>query len=253
ASANPAARMLQPVSQHRTDENEPIQRQATAAKDAEAKPTGNTDEDVAPGVVDLKGQPSFPASPQLDEYLEGRKKKTGNVRVRFGKMAEGTITLRKRAAGKYQTVGKSAIPLTHPLFARMGEVPSAIRPTLDVQVDAKGVVSGYIGLGAGQPFSGSHLSKAPELLGLVGFDLPKVPKIPNRIEGGILFFGPVTLGITLGGAFSGSLTIEATDENITTFEGKATVSAQGLATGDIELKRSLEGIVTGKAAIGLEL
>src|SRR5262249_37278148 len=79
ASANPAARMLQPVSQHRTDENEPIQRQATAAKDAEAKPTGNTDEDVAPGVVDLKGQPSFPASPQLDEYLEGRKKKTGNV------------------------------------------------------------------------------------------------------------------------------------------------------------------------------
>ncbi len=222
-----------------------------------ASPSTEPGSTIAPGVVDLKGKPTFPKPaeiPDVDRFLTEKAGKPGKVRVRFGKLAEGMIDVKKEGRGQYRTTGNSALPITHPLFAGIGEaVPQDLRPTLILLVGAESKVDGYLGLGSGKKLTGSLLSKTPELLGLVGFELPGPPKIPNRIKGGSLYLGPFTLPVRLGGAFSGSLTIEATDERVATFEGKATINVRNLAEGELELKRSAAGLVTGKAAVGLKL
>jgi hypothetical protein len=223
-----------------------------APKAPGGKPATQSAGDVAPGVMDLKG-PTFEPPAPIAEYLAERKDATVNVRL--GKLAQGPITVRK--SKDTYSAKKQSVPLTHPLFARIGEALPGFAPSLIVSVD-KGKLEGYVGVAAAEKLPGkdtlrSQLKEHPELLGLVGFKLDNVPKIePNSIEGGSLHIGLQGVRITLGSAFGGTINLAVQDETII-FDGSVDVSVKGLATGKLDLQRSAEGLITGKANVGLTL
>lgn len=215
-----------------------IYRKAARAETS-PKPGGEN----APGVMELKGKDKFEPPDPIASYLEGRD--TSTVNVRFGNMAQGPIIVAKKSRGKYE-IDRQAVSLTHPFFAGMGEA----KPNL-ILYTRGGAVNGHIGFGTGKGDQelASLLKKSPDMLGLSGFDLSRLPAITNRIEGGSLHLG-IKGGITLGGAFSGTIDLEAIDEKVN-FTGSVRIKVEKLATGELELKRSGEGLITGKGSVEL--
>jgi hypothetical protein len=83
-----------------TEKNDRIYRQTAASTGTESKTAAKPAEDIAPGVMELKGMSKFdPEEGPIAKYFEDRK--TGYVKVRFGKIAEGTIKVNKKR-GKYE-------------------------------------------------------------------------------------------------------------------------------------------------------
>ena len=74
------------------------------------------------------------------------------------------------------------------------------------------------------------------MLGLQGFELPKTPTIPNKLEAGILHLGPAELPLAFGSVLNGTITVEATDERITAFSGDLNIKIEGLADGNLKLE-----------------
>lgn len=208
-------------------------------------------DDLAPGVMDLKtmGGTFKPPAP-IAAFLDGRQR--SRVSTRFGKLADGAIEVETRAKGKYQ-VRNQRLALSHPLFARIGEAAPGLAPCIEVNV-ASEKIEGRVGFAAGAKLDAfdAQIGKAPELLGLVGISLGTLSGVVNSIAGGKLKVGLSGVPITLGQAFSGKVTLIAEDETIT-FDASATINVKGLATGNLEMKRTADGLITGKAAVGLQL
>lgn len=208
-------------------------------------------DDLAPGVMDLKtmGGTFKPPAP-IAAFLDGRQR--SRVSTRFGKLADGAIEVETRAKGKYQ-VRNQRLALSHPLFARIGEAAPGLAPCLEVNVAGE-KIEGRVGLAAGAKLDAfdAQIAKAPELLGLVGISLGTLSGVVNSIAGGKLKVGLSGVPITLGQAFSGKVTLIAEDETIT-FDASATINVKGLASGNLEMKRTADGLITGKAAVGLQL
>ena len=205
--------------------------------------------DVAPGVVELKGQKGFSPDQATADFLAERKR--GPVNVRFGTLAQGVIEVRM-AGGQYVFRNQS-VPLTHPLFARIGEAAPGLAPSL-VLTSKDGVVSGHVGIaaeGKAQSLT-EQLRKAPEILGLVGIQIKALSNIDNTVEDGTLHLGLKGVPITVGSAFNGSVTLQVTNETVT-FEGSAQVQVAGLASGNLEMTRSEDGVVTGHAVVDAQL
>ncbi len=211
--------------------------------------------ETAPETVNIKGMTEF-KSDAVAKWLETRPTKTGKVNVRFGKIAEGTLNVTKE--GEEYSITKQAIPLTHPIFAGIPEETSAFQPSLIITTKGRNI-TGFVGVraGAGVPESNEDLAnkikETPELIGLVGFRFETPPIIVNALEGGSLKIGLKEVPILLGSAFSGKFNVEANDVKVTTFGGEIKVSAKGLQEGTLKLKRSKEGLITGKVSVGLEL
>lgn len=207
---------------------------AATAADA----TGET----APGIMELKGMPTFMPPPPIADFLKERTR--GNVNVRFGSLAAGPLEVRR--AGERYSVQEQAIPLTHPLFT------GALAPSLIVAVGDGGKIRGRVGFDGEKGNLAALIRKTPDLVGLGALDLSRLGSAINTLENGALHLGIKGTQIGMGGAFTGTLTLEAVNEAIT-FEGSAAVTVRGLASGSLELKRSTEGIVTGMATVGLTL
>lgn len=228
--AGPVRQLQQTIGNRRTGE---VLKAATAA-DA----TGET----APGIMELKGMPTFVPPPPIAGFLKERTR--GNVNVRFGSLAAGPLEVRR--AGERYSVQEQAIPLTHPLFT------GALAPSLIVAVGDGGKIRGRVGFDGEKGNLAALIRKTPDLVGLGALDLSRLGSAINTLENGALHLGIKGTQIRMGGAFTGTLTLEAVNEAIT-FEGSAAVTVRGLASGSLELKRSTEGIVTGMATVGLTL
>lgn len=204
--------------------------------------------ETAPGIVELKGISEFKPPEQVSNYFN--EKQAGNVQVRFGNLAEGVIKVEK-SKGKSDSEGyrinNQAIPLKHSIFAGLDPGPNLIINT------NKGPVQGYIGIGKGgsEAFI-RQLKEYPERIGLPGFDLLGGGKISNKLENGVMEFGFEGIPIKLGGAFSGTLTLKAVNENVT-FNGNANVNVGGLGSGNLILNRSEKGLVKGEVNVGVNL
>jgi len=229
-----------------------LSRAAGDAKPAAPAAPNATGENVVPGVVELKGNPEFTPSDAIAGAMpEGKK---AAVNVSFGQMAGGPIEVTKTKKGKY-VAKRQCVPLAHPLFASIGATLPDLKPCLIVRID-ESKVKGFIGLAAGAKIPGdddalaAHLKKAPDILGLMGVRLDSLPKIINNIDGGQLHLGMKGVKINLGGAFSGTFNLEVIDEAVT-FDGSAEVIVKGLAKGTLQLTRSPEGLITGKATVEL--
>ncbi|GJL83482.1 MAG: hypothetical protein DHS20C01_31160 [marine bacterium B5-7] len=222
---------------------------------APATPVGG-EGDIAPGFIELKDQAEFKPQDKTGDWLEQRKRKRGKVRMRFGTLAEGTVEVRKK--GDDYTFSRQALPLKHPAIQRAGEnLPAALMPSLIVSKQRKGKVAGFISLrssakSASQGFN-AMLKQAPEVMGLAGFDLSKLPDVTNKLESGKLYLGISGGTIRLGGAFSvTSFNLTLVNEAVI-FDGGADVSVKGLATGKLTLKRDEKGLITGAVAVALQL
>lgn len=203
-------------------------------------------EDVAHGVMELKNEPDFiPKGPIADYFAD---KKTGKVNVRFGNMAEGIISV-KKSKENYRILKNQSIPFTTPIFPG-----TKFKPRLKLSTK-KGKIKGYVGIGKGgkDRILASYLRKDPSIFGLAGFDLGKNPEFTNTLEGGNLHLGITGDPIKLGGAFTGKLSLEAVNGQIKTFEGNAKINIPKLAPGEMELSRSKEGDITGKATVDTQI
>lgn len=206
--------------------------------------------ETAPGIMELKGLSEFAPPVPIAEFLDSRK--TSNVNVRFGGLAQGQVIVSTLRKGVYR-VRRQPIPLSHPMFARVSEAIPGVTPSLVLNVEDR-KLSGQVGLTAGEKIENlsARLAKAPEMLGLFGFTITSLPAIVNNLEGGSLHVGVKGVPVRLGSAFSGTFSIEAINDSVT-FDGNAAVNVKGLANGTLELKRAADGAVTGKAAVGLTL
>ncbi|MCE2898308.1 MAG: DNA/RNA non-specific endonuclease [Betaproteobacteria bacterium] len=208
-------------------------------------------EDMAPGVMDLKAMgDAFRPEQPIAAFLDGRKK--SRVQTRFGKLAEGPIDIETRGKGNYR-IHNQRLPLSHPMFARVGEAVPGLAPCLVVNVEST-KIEGRVGFAAGAKLDAfdAQIRKAPEVLGLAGISLGALSGVVNTIAGGRLKVGLSGVPITLGQAFKGKITLIAEDEAIA-FDASATIDVKGLATGALEMKRAADGLITGKAAVGLNL
>lgn len=230
----------------------------TAQKKAPAgtKTPAAADGEVAPGFVELKGMAQFKPPTAVDSFLEGGKEAT--VEMRYGALAKGPVKVsRSSKSGKESyTVRRQPIALNHPAFSRVAELFPGLGPCLVVQVEGR-EITGSIGFAAEGKLPLEELShyieKGPELLGLAGFTFPSLPQVTNKLDGGQLRLGLSGVSFRLGAAFSGTLSFEAVDDNVPTFEGSADIAVPKLATGKLDLKRSPEGLVTGKVTLALTL
>ena len=247
-SSSVAQGFPQLVSRSSTEKNDIIYRQPAALSATEGKTTSKSAADIAPGEIDLKGKSDFIPEGAIADYFATRK--TGKVKVRFGNMANGIIKV-KKSRDKYQIPKNESIPLTHPVFAGAPE----FKPSLKLFTSGTGI-RGYIGIGKGRSDQDlvSALRKAPDIFGLVGFDISKVPKITNELKGGSLHLGINGATIKLGSAFTGKFSLGAVNENINTFEGNAKIqNIPKLGSAEMELKRSKEGDITGKVTLDTQI
>ena len=116
------------------------------------------------------------------------------------------------------------------------------------------MVSGHVGIaaeGKAQSLT-KHLLEAPEILGLAGIQINALSHIDNTVEDGTLRLGLKSVPVTIGSAFNGTITLQVTNETVT-FEGSATVQVAGLASGNLEMTRSEDGVVTGHAVLDAQL
>lgn len=252
--AHEAAHVVQQTGKTRRRKARLAGNAAARAKAAAPKESAG---DVSPGVYDLKGQSKFNPPKTITDWIDKRRRKRGNVNIRFGKVARGTVEV-IRYKRKYYIRKKHSIPLNHPLFPGVSDESSSLQPSLVLLPTWHGI-KGYIGLksGKGNPRSSRylarHLKKTPALIGLTGFDFSKYPKMTNKLEAGSLQVGFSGLNISLGNAFEGTLSLQANDETVTSFEGSAKVNVQGLAEGSLNLKRSDRGDVSGSVKLSLNL
>lgn len=216
---------------------------------AAAPATAPGRDDVAPGIVELKGQKGFSPDPATAGFLAERKR--GLVNVRFGELAHGPIQV--RLSGGQYVFHELPVPLTHPLFARIGAAAPGLAPSL-ILTSKNGVVSGQVGIAAEGKAQSlvEHVRKAPEILGLAGVQINALSHIDNTVKDGTLRLGVKSVPVTIGSAFTGSITLQVTNETVT-FEGSAQVQVAGLASGDLKMTRSEDGVVTGHAVVEAQL
>lgn len=214
--------------------------------------------EVAPEELELLGQTEVPASEPVASWLQGRKGRRGPVPVRFGQMAKGEVEMQSDRKGRITILKKSAIPLQHELFRRLGDAAPELEPSLIFETGAK--VRGYAGLKASKGLPSSNdlqkkLAQYPVLLSLPGFELPKLARAKSlsRIEAGHLEYGVEETPVSFGALFDGTFSFQGRDDKITSFSGRLAVHAQGLAEGELELRRDTTGNVEGKAAVDLDL
>jgi hypothetical protein len=81
------------LSRSNTENSEIIYRQPADATETEAVTPSKPAADIALGVMELKGKPTFEPEGATAEYFESVN--SGKVNVRFGKMAKGTINVTK--------------------------------------------------------------------------------------------------------------------------------------------------------------
>jgi len=244
-----------------------VQRKPAAGKSNAAKAKGGAAKkgapppstgEVAPEELELLGLTELPDSEPVASWLQGRRPRRGPVPVRFGQMAKGQIEMTADKKGRLKIRKKSAIPLQHELFRRLGDAAPELEPSLIFEPGRK--VRGYAGLKAGKGLPSSKdlqkkLAQYPVLLSLPGFELPKLArgKPLSKIEAGHLEYGVEETPVSFGALFTGSIAFQGRDDKITSFSGRLAIHAQGLAEGELELRRDTTGNVEGKAAVDLDL
>ncbi len=206
---------------------------------------------IAPEEVELKGVTNLDEalSENNKAWLGQQKRKRGKVKVKFGKLAKGEVEVKK--SGKHYQISKGAIPLNHPVFKGVSDDASGLAPHLAVNT-SNGTLSGFVAPGAVAKQSkelSDIVKKAPDIMGLVGFSLPRLPLV-NKLENGDLLLSVKDAAFELGGVFSGQFSLEVVNEAVS-FSGQATVVVTGLAQGDLSLARNKNGLITGSVTVAV--
>jgi hypothetical protein len=192
----------------------------------------------------------FIVSSTIAEWVKG--KKAAPVKVRLGKLAAGTITVRERD-GKYETVEASGgkyqmIALTHPALEPVQR--AGLQPVLVIQIQ-KSQVDGYVsvltkkGVLPKRAALTEWIEKNSAAMGWLGLDSLKMPPPPkNEIAGGVLTLEVPEFPFRLGGYFQGKGKFGLANE-IVTFSATASIHVPGVTDAQLDIERDKEGKLYG--------
>jgi DNA/RNA non-specific endonuclease len=206
------------------------------------------EQDIAPGVIDLKAMDKFELPPETIAFLAKHKKPY--VHARFGSLAEGPVQV--GGYGKDRHIRAQRMPLVHPIFHRLAEFAPDLSPCLVVTAAHAQPLQGEVCFMGARDLK-EMLHKAPELIGLVGFSFPKSLPFENKIEKGELHLGIQAAPIRLGSAFDGQISVGFIDDRLQEFKGVAHIQVHSLAKGDLQFERSPDAVITGRVSLDLKL
>jgi hypothetical protein len=197
--------------------------------------------------LDKSGE--FAPSPAISAWLAG--KHAAPVRVRFGKLASGTIKVSEHK-GAY-TANDQAIELTHPALESIKE--AGFQPVLVLSIGKQNRVKGYVTI---QPKKGQAIhdvmaltqwiQKNAEAMGWHGLDELKIPKPKNELADGTLTLEVPEFAFKLGGFFSGKGKFGLVNEAFT-FSASAVIKVPKVTETTIDIARAADGKLSGKVDV----
>jgi hypothetical protein len=210
---------------------------------------------VAPGEeVELEGGARLALTPEADEWLAAQKGPAG-VRVRLGRLAHGTLTIRK-TGGKLQTTGEGyqRLPWPHPALAGLAAL--GLTPVLAVRFRS-GLVQGHLSLLAGEKLLSAselpgRLQKAADALGWAGLDRLQLPIATNTLQGRSLVVRSDAVRFRVGGFLSGQGTFALEGEAVT-FAATLTGKVPGVDELKVPISRAVDGSLTGSITVAVTL
>jgi hypothetical protein len=226
----------------------------TVQKKAQAPAVKQIPQDIVP--LDVPFQPTA----ALAAYIE-QERRGAEVRVKYKHLASGTIKVKKRRDGTYDSKGKGypLLPLHLPWFSPLQAL--GIHSYLAVRI-RKNEVTGYadfakkaatVGWGGSaknrlKPF----LKKHKDALGWVGMDKLSLPALENSLQGGKLLMGMRGIKVRLGGYVNGQFDFLTEDDRLT-IVGSGEVNIPKLKPTTVDFKRDAKGNISGKGSIGVEV
>jgi len=217
---------------------------------ASGKISAEKGKEVAPGTVELKGNPMLTLDENADKWLEGRNRKPGWFNVKFGEFAEGQIEINRSKEGKY-SAEEQGIPIrTHPLFSFAEAASSKLKPMLFIEAK-NSKVTGKIGFGTNRRIRSlaAYINQSPDIIGLKGLEVIKGISDIGNLAGGALSIDIPNISVGFGDVFSVDVELKANDEKVEEFTGKGQVKIKRLKSGDLTISRSEQGVVTGNAKL----
>jgi hypothetical protein len=209
--------------------------------------TPPTEQEIAPGVIDLKAMDKFTLAQETIDFLDKHNKP--HIHARFGKLAQGPIEL--HGEKDKREIREQKMPLKHPLFNRLSEFAPELEPCLIVSAKPGGPLTGHVGFMTG-PALAQQLQSMPESFGMTGFHFRNQPTLENKIEKGVLLIELNVNDLTIASAFTASAHIKVVDDQFD-FDGSATITVKDIAHGQLDFVRSSAGLITGSASLELTL
>jgi hypothetical protein len=207
---------------------------------------GTKERDAAPEMpleeVPLDKSAEFAVSPTIAEWTKG--KRNAPVRVKFGKLAAGTIKVTEHK-GVYEAQPQ-AIELNHPVFEPVKA--AGLQTVLVVHVH-KNVIGGYVSIagkkGIPKPTALIEwIEQNTAAMGWVGLEGLKLPKPKNELADGTLTLEVPEFPFKLGGYFAGKGKFGVTND-VVTFSASALIKVPGVTDAQIDVERAADGKLFG--------
>ncbi|WP_030155175.1 hypothetical protein [Streptomyces sp. NRRL S-244] len=213
--------------------------------------------DVPREELALQGGTALAVPAPVEEYLDRKGAAGGPVRVRLGRLAAGTLHLRKTDQGITTGPGSGfqAIPLLHPLLLPLRT--EGIEPVLALRVHG-GVPEGHASarvkgvlLDEGRGLFDT-LQGSARALGWHGVSGLRLAGVENELRGPTLFVRAAGMSFTLGGFLSASGSLGLAGE-LVTFDAVAKGTVAGLGSVEVPVVRGPDGALSGKAVVDVAL
>ncbi|MEO1418162.1 MAG: DUF4157 domain-containing protein, partial [Bacteroidota bacterium] len=207
-------------------------------------------------VVSLS-QPFTPSATLVAHISQ--QKKGAEIRVKYKNFASGTLKVRQRKDGTYDstTKGYHLLPLYLPWSTPLNV--AGVKSYLAVRI-RKNEVTGYADFTTKEAkigWGGSHTQRIKKLLdkhkstmGWVGMDKFRFPKVENSLENGVLTLGLKKVKVRFGGFVDANFDFLAQDDRLT-INGTGTVNIPMLQTARVKFSRDARGNIRGGAKLGV--
>ncbi|MFK0044414.1 hypothetical protein ACIQU4_09960 [Streptomyces sp. NPDC090741] len=213
--------------------------------------------DVPKEELALQGGAALAVPATVEEYLDRKGAAGGPVRVRLGRLAAGTLHLRRTGQGIVTGPGSEfqPVPLLHPLLLPLRT--EGIEPVLALRVrdgvpegHASAKVKGVLLDGARGLFD--TLQGSARALGRHGVSGLRLAGVENELRGATLVVRAAGMSFTLAGFLSASGSLGLANE-LVTFDAVAKGTVAGLGPVEVPVVRGPDGELSGKAVVDVAL
>jgi hypothetical protein len=203
--------------------------------------------------IELSGGNPLAMTPEAEKWVAAQKH-GGDVPVRLGSYAHGTLKVHQTDAGIDTVGGHQTLSLAgHPTLG--GLTNAGVEPVLRVGTQ-RGRLQGHLGLRVGRsvfdtkPQLKQQLETASHALGLSGLGGLSLPIETNELLGPTLVVrsGPVRFGVRRFYSATGTFGIQGA---AMTFEAEARATVNGLAEVVVPIKRAADGSLTGSLTVAI--
>ena len=217
--------------------------------------TGGEANSAAPEEISIDGSSTFSPPSSVERWLEERGNE-GDVTVRLGNLARGTIHIRKRRdQWETRSPRDQSIPFTHPFLEPLRG--AEIQPVLAITIQNSNI-TGYASIARGRSFVKrptaliNAIKEHGDMLGWVGLDLNRFPSTTNSLENGVLNLRVSNFTFSLGGYIDGTGEFGLANSTVT-FGAQANIHVQGLTDATLSINRNEEGSISGSVEVPVSI